>query len=296
MQANSKWEPKKLTQTVKVNMDQRLVCDAVLTGITADGKPVKEQYSFYWPGINGEKFNLLAGTTATTYYRKPPRKVKVYAKPKNLVYYRKPSPRMLELRGLFHEHFHIPEAATRGGIAEIRGSDFNFVSFAGSSLSYVPSSFEEMFDYDLVVMNDVDADVPDGFRSGDAERIRECRRKSAGAGRAVRIWPGGYRDTQMADMLPVETKANPFDLKKADPPTLIKVADTAKILKGTRLKQKGYCFWMHTVKPKAGALCGDDSRRRTVSGMRQIRERKSGCSGRYCNGSFHKRYERVLGN
>ena len=54
------WEPKKLTQSVKVNMDQRLVCDAVLTGTTADGKPVQEEYSYYWPGINGEKFNLYS--------------------------------------------------------------------------------------------------------------------------------------------------------------------------------------------------------------------------------------------
>jgi len=163
-------EPKKLSQSVKVNLDQRLVCDVVLTGATADGKTVKEEYSCYWPGINGEKFELLAGASTTTYYRKPPQKVQTYAKPKDLAYYRKPSPRMLEFRGLFHELFRIPEAATRGGIAEIRGSDFNFISFAGSSLSYVPSSFEELFEYDLVVMNNVDASCLTDF---GLEAIRE---------------------------------------------------------------------------------------------------------------------------
>ena len=239
---------------------------------------------------------FIAGTTATTYYRKPPRKVKVYAKPKDLAYYRKPSPRMLEFRGLFHEYFHIPEAATRGGIAEIRGSDFNSVSFAGSSLSYLPSSFEEMFNYDLVVMNDVDAECLTDF---GLEALKEF--VNAGGSLLVLGGPyafgaGGYNDTQLADILPVEMDANPFDLKEAKPPTLIKVAASAKILKGTRLNGKGYCFWLHTVKPKSGAWVEMTSRRRTVSGLRQIRKRKGDGRGRYSNGRFHKTDERILGN
>ena len=45
-----KWEPKKLTQSVKVNMDQRLVCDVVLTGTGAD-----------WQGRSRGILLLLAG-------------------------------------------------------------------------------------------------------------------------------------------------------------------------------------------------------------------------------------------
>ena len=199
------WEPEKLMQSVKVNMDQRLVCDAVLTGIDAAGKPVKEEYSFYWPGISGEKFDLMAGTTATTYYRKPPRKVKVYARPKNLVYYRKPECRILELRGLFHQCFRVPEAATKAGMTEIRGSYFSS-SWAGNSLSYLPASFEEMFDYDLVVMNDVDAECLTDF---GLEALKEFVNDGGSLlvlGGPYAFGPGEYNDTQLADILPVEDR------------------------------------------------------------------------------------------
>ena len=245
-------EPKNLTQTVKVNMNQRLVCNAVLTGTDAEGKPVKEEYSFYWPGINGEKFDLIAGTTATTYSRKPPRKVKVYARPKDLVYYRKPEPHMLELRGLHYRDFHISEAAVRGGILEIRGSYFTS-SYSGNSLSYLPASFEEMFENDLVVMNDVDAACLTDFGQEALAEFVEAGGSLLVLGGPYAFGRGGYTDNRLADILPVEESENPFDLKENKPPALIKIAATAQILKGTRLNAPGYCYWLHAVKPKAGA-------------------------------------------
>jgi uncharacterized membrane protein len=247
-----KWEPKKLTQSVKVNLDQRLVCDAVLTGATADGNTVKEEYSFYWPGINGEKFDLMAGASVTTYYRKPPHKVKAYAKPKDLTYYRKPSPRMLEFRGFFHQSFHIPEAATRGGIAEIRGSDFKSISFAGNSLSYVPSSFDEMFEYDLIVMNNVDASCLTDF---GLEAVREFVKAGGNLlvlGGSYAFGAGGYKDSQLAELLPVVMDQN-FDMKAAQPPAVLKVASSAKILKGVPFKAKAYCYWFQEVNPRPEA-------------------------------------------
>ncbi|HEY3417366.1 MAG TPA: hypothetical protein VGM23_10830, partial [Armatimonadota bacterium] len=47
------WEPKQQVHTLKVKMDQRLVCDVLLTGASADGKPLRETYSYYWPGTTG---------------------------------------------------------------------------------------------------------------------------------------------------------------------------------------------------------------------------------------------------
>jgi len=201
---------------------------------------------------HGEKFELLAGAATTTYCRKPPQKAKIYAKLKDLGYYRKPAPRMLELRGLFHQHFRIPEAATRGGIAEIRGSDFT-ATVAGSSLSYVPSSFEEMFENDLVVMNDVDASCLTDFGLESVREVVKAGGNLLVLGGPYAFGAGGYKDSQLADVLPIDMGDKNFDMKAAKPPAVLKTASTARVLKGASFKTEAYCYWFHAVKPRPEA-------------------------------------------
>ncbi|MCG2659061.1 MAG: glutamine amidotransferase [Kiritimatiellae bacterium] len=244
------WEPRKATHTLKVNMDQRLVCEVRLTGTGADGKEISEEYAYYWAGIKGEKFDLLAGTTATTYYRKPPKKIKQYAKPKDLAYYRKAEPRLLELSGMFHHIYRIPEAATQAGVHEITASYFNNISFAGSSLSYMPSSFEEMFEYDVVVLNNVDAACLTDF---GLEALREFVRAGGNIivlGGMYAFGCGGYQETALAEMLPVTLGERAFDFKQLNPPGMLKVAKTAKLFDGVKLKTPMYCFWRQEMKVK----------------------------------------------
>lgn len=44
------WEPRKQMQSAKVNLDQRLVCDIEVAGLTPDNREIKERYFSYWPG------------------------------------------------------------------------------------------------------------------------------------------------------------------------------------------------------------------------------------------------------
>ncbi|HEY3416103.1 MAG TPA: hypothetical protein VGM23_04375, partial [Armatimonadota bacterium] len=236
---NLSWEPKTLMQSIKANLHQRLVCEVALTGTGADGKPIKETYSYYWPG--------LTGGAPAAYTRTPPRKMKVFPKPKDLAYFRKAECRMLEFRGLFHANFRVPEAATRAGISEIRGSYFT-TAWTGNTLSYLPTSFDEMFDNDLVVINDVDAESLTDFGQ---ETIVEFVK--AGGCLLVLNGPntfghGGIQHTRLADLLPVNVNEKSSSLS-----TPVNVAPSAKILKGVRFQSGGRCCWLQDVQPKPGA-------------------------------------------
>ena len=246
------WDAKQLTQSVKINLHQRLVCEVVFTGTLADGKPIKETYSYYWPGVTGVKSGPGAGTPTVAYYRKPPRKMKDFPVPKDLVYFRKAECRMLEYRGLFHDCFRVPEAATRAGISEIRGSYFT-TSWSGDTLSYLPTSFDEMFDYDLLVINDVDAESLTDFGQHVTHEFVKAGGSLLVLGGPYAFGNDGFQKTGLADLLPVSISEKSSGLTPANPPAQVKVAPSARILKDAGLPGGGCCFWLQNVQPKDGA-------------------------------------------
>ena len=207
-------------------------------------------------------------------------------------------PRLLELRGLFHQHFRIPEAAT-GAVLWRFAVRILPPRWPGSSLSYVPVSFEEMFENDLVVMNDVDASCLTDF---GLESVREFV-KAGGSllvcGGPYAFGAGGYQDSQLADLLPVVMGDQNFDIKAAKPPAVLKTAATARVLKGTPFKAKAYCYWFQEMKPRPEAwielmagdtpflICGRYGKGKVVvvAGTSAATHRKrSRASGRRMNG------------
>ena len=246
------WEPKIARQTVTVDPDIRVVAEVTLTATQPDGKPISEPYAYYWPGMSGEKFNLLAGAAVTTYFRKAPRKVKVYPKPASLTYYLKPEVKLLEFRGSYHEFWRVPQAATRAGVQDIRSAYFRTEPSFGSAMSYLPEGFEQWFDYDLVVLNNVDAESLTDF---GLEAIRDFV-KAGGSllvlGGFYAYGGGGYAGTQLDDLLPVAM--NPKLARMQGLPNgVLQIAPGARILKGTRLSGTPTCFWWQEGKPRPGA-------------------------------------------
>ena len=246
------WEPNTATQTVTVDPDVRLVAEVTLTATGPEGKAISEAYSYYWPGITGEKFNLMAGAVATTYFRAAPRRVKVYPKPQNLTYYLKPEVKMLDFRGLFHDTWKVPRAATWAGVQDIRSSYFSDNGPTGSTMSYLPEGFEQWFDYDLLVLNNVDADCLTDF---GREAIRDFVKAGGNLlvlGGLCAYGSGNYAGTQLDDLLPVEINPKIARIQPFKEGAL-QVAPGARILKGTRLSGAPTCFWWQEGKPKPGA-------------------------------------------
>ncbi|HEY3397897.1 MAG TPA: glutamine amidotransferase [Armatimonadota bacterium] len=246
------WEPKTVRQTVTVDPDIRVVAEVTLTATGPAGQAISEPYQYYWPGVSGEKFNLLAGAAVTTYYRAAPPKTKVYPKPANLTYYRKPEVKMLDFRGSYHEVWKVPEAATRAGVQDIRGSYFRTEPSFGSALSYLPEGFEQWFDYDLIVLNNVDAESLTDFG-------REALRDFVRAGGSLLVLGGfyaygggGYAGTQLEEVLPVEMNPKIARLQPL-PNGKLRVSGTARALAGRRLSAAPTCFWWQEGKAKPGA-------------------------------------------
>ncbi len=249
---NASWQPVSAKCEVKINPDVRLVCEVSLTAIGPDGKPVTESYVYYWPGMSGEKFNLIAGEVLPTYYRKPPKKVKKYPKPKEIVYSLNTPVAALEFRGLGYSRMRVMEAAAKAGIAEFDGSYF-FHDWSGSKCSKVPTTYPELFSYDLFVFNGVDAQSVTDF---GLEALRDFV-KAGGSllviGGFYAYGPGDYADTSLEELLPVTLSGKPFDLERLSPPAALEIGKEAKILKGRQLKAKAFCFWRHQLTPKKDA-------------------------------------------
>jgi hypothetical protein len=246
------WKPTTVTQTGAADPTERLLAEITLTATGPDGKPLSEPYVYYWPGVNGEKFNLIASANVTTYFRPAPRKAKVYPKPAGLTYYLKPQVAMLDFRGAFHETWQVPQAATRAGVQDIRGSYWHTEPSFGSSLSYLPEGFADWFNYDLVVMNNVDADSLTDF---GLEGLRDFV-KAGGNLLILGGWyaygGGNYAGTQLDDLLPVTI--NP-KIARIQPLAngVLQVAPGARILQGTHLTGAPTCFWWQDASPKPGA-------------------------------------------
>jgi uncharacterized membrane protein len=246
------WEPQRQVQTIPVKMDQRLVCDVELTGLSAAGASLQESYSYYWPGSQGEGFDLMAGAGTTTYRRPAPRKVKEFLKPPGLAYYRKPEPRMLECRGPFYHYFRVPELATRAGISVIEDS-YLTQTFAGTSLTYFPGSYEEMFKQDLLVLNNVTAPSLTDFGQDAVREFVKAGGSLLVLGGQFSLGAGAYRNSVLGDVLPVQVSATPFDLVRLDPPGRLMVAPAARVLHGLKLPETSACFWLNAVQPKPDA-------------------------------------------
>lgn len=246
------WEPVELVQSVECNPDIRVLCQVALTATDADGRPVTENYEYYWPGVGGEKFNLVAGTILATYYRPPPKKIKAFPKPKDLKYALNYPPRALEFRGPGYSKLRLMQAAAQAGIRDWLGSYFSF-SWAGGKCTKAPVSYEEAFSYDLYVLNGVNAQSLTDFG-------QEALRDYVAAGGALLMTggffsygAGGYAGSSLAEILPVNLSDRLPDLERLDPPAPLRIGREAQALAGVKLSGSPLCFWRHRLTPKPEA-------------------------------------------
>lgn len=246
------WEPVELVQSVECNPDIRLLCKVQLTATGPDGAPVRESYEYYWPGVGGEKFNLVAGEILATYYRPPPRKVKTFPKPQGIKYTRNFPLRALEFRGPGYAKLRLMEAAARAGVREWVGSYFSF-SWAGGKCTKAPVSYEEAYSYDLYVLNGVNAQSLTDFG-------QEALRDFVAAGGALLMTggffscgAGGYADSPLAEALPVRFSDKLPDLEQMRPPAPVRLGGEARALAGASWLASPLCFWRHRLTPKPEA-------------------------------------------
>ncbi|MCG2658853.1 MAG: glutamine amidotransferase, partial [Kiritimatiellae bacterium] len=249
---NVGWNPKQVSQTFKVNNDIRLVAEMTLTATRAGGAPFEEKFIYYWPGKSGEKFDLVAGGIASTYKRAPAKKTKQYPKPERVTLIPHEKPIYLECRGIGYSIMKVKEAAKLAGIEEVKAGSFQN-TFAGSNLSYVPTSYEEMLAYDFVVLNNVTAESMTDF---GLELLKDYV-KAGGGLLVIGGWfafdPGGYAGTQLEEILPVKLFGSPFSWERLVPPVPLTITAEARCLAGARWAGTPLCYWRQKLSPREGS-------------------------------------------
>lgn len=246
------WEPVELTHSVQCNPDIRLVCKVNLTATGPQGEAVAEAYEYYWPGVSGEKFNLVAGGLAPTYYRQPPRKTKEFPKPEGIKYVRNVPTRALEFRGPGYSKLRLMEAAARAGIGEYIASYFTFDLFGGKC-DRVPTSYPEMHSYDLVILNGVNAQSLTEFGQIAIRDFVEAGGAALVTGGFFSYGPGQFVGTPIAEFLPVRLTGKPFDLEQFSPPAPVRTTSQSRLLANARWAREPLCYWRHRLGPQPGA-------------------------------------------
>jgi len=246
------WDPVELTHSVPCNPDLRLLCKVNLTATGPDGQPVAEAYEYYWPGVSGEKFNLVAGGIAPTYYRRPPRKVKEFPKPEGIKYVRNVPTRVLEFRGPGYSKLRLMEAAARAGVGEYLASYFTFDLFGGKC-DRVPTSYPEMYSYDLIILNGVNAQSLTEFGQIAIRDFVEAGGAALVVGGFFSYDPGQFAGTPLAEFLPVRLAGKPFDLEQFTPPAPVRSTSQSRILAGATWARQPLCYWRHRLGPQPGA-------------------------------------------
>jgi len=118
-------------------------------------------YNIYYPDTK-ESFEIFSPGVAilfseTTYLIKAPKKVKNIVKPDLKVRIKNNIPNLLHLRGLFSEHYKLDEVCKYKGFNYKEG--YYFSNDMGAGASNFPEDYDEMFKYDLIVINHVPANA-----------------------------------------------------------------------------------------------------------------------------------------
>jgi len=167
-----------------------------------DGKSVSYEQYRAAPGVMGtEKAYRIAKPRRERAVERPP----VIAKTPHEGF------NILHLRGLYHDYYRLPEAARLLGARLECGSYRVFVY--GPSLSYFPGSYDELMNFDVIVLNNVPAEAIDEVTMQYLSDYVENGGALLVIGGHWAFGGGGYKGTPLEELLPVTSKG-PFDVRR----------------------------------------------------------------------------------
>ena len=228
---------------------QLLQCDKVVEStdvvarVTVSGDGFSEQY---------ERFDCGAAIigTETRYRLTRPARDRPIFKPEKIVKTRNAAPRILHLRGLFQHYYRWPEIKDVLG-GELRTGSYT-VSVFGPSLSYFPTTYDELMSYDVIVLNNL---AFDSFGEEHLEYLDDFAEYGGVIlviGGPTSFGAGGYQNSRLEKFLPVRA-GGAFDMGRHDSPLPLDATDA----------EVGYFQYFQTVaeqKPDASVLEGEKDR------------------------------------
>ncbi|MDD5704466.1 MAG: glutamine amidotransferase [Kiritimatiellae bacterium] len=245
----------------------KAITDGVVIRAVVKGADFQDAFEHYYAGDAFEherryghfatKGGALAGATGDSYALKPPRKVKRFDKPDfNLV--ARPSPdrfKCLVIFGIFTDFLSLDDAMADWRSQAGKTAEFTWANCPPNAVETFPASYDELFNYDVVVLSDVN------FKAiGDIGFEMLCDYVEQGGKLLVTGGPyalgnGEFDGSRFLEVLPVEL-TGPFDLKwagKGQSWDLAAAPANDPLLQGVSFDQKPKVFWRHVVTPKKGA-------------------------------------------
>ena len=178
--------------------DKNLLARATVT----DARGKQQTYETYRPGP------AVMGTEKP-YKTSRPSRVRPIDRPAHITKTPHEGFRVLHLRGLFQNHYRLPEVA-RALRAELKHGSYRVFVY-GPSLSYFPSGYRELMGYDAIVINNVPIEAIDDQTQQYLADYVEHGGVLVVIGGHWAFGGGAYKGSRLEQVLPVTTKA-PFDV------------------------------------------------------------------------------------
>jgi len=221
-----------------------------VTGTTPDGKQVTENYGDYYGGAEGKNNDPFSMKAYLAFDR--PAKKKVYLKPDVIKYVPNAEPKVLYLRGLWHEFFHIDEAVKAAFPTATIKDGWLDSSPVGLALSYFPGDYPSLMSYDLIVLGNLPAAPLDLVG-------QEMLKDYLAAGGNVLILGGDqafgqadFANAELIKQIPVEM-GGAYNWRKIAGDNTLKVVGKAPVTNGVSFGAKDVVLYHQLCQPKAGA-------------------------------------------
>ena len=245
----------------------KALVEGVVIRVRAQSAAGEERYEVYYAGDKdahhrrygyfATKGGAFAGAKGSAYFQKPPRKIKRMEKP-DFARLPRPSPdgfRCLVVFGLYTQILDLDGALVGWKPGARSAPQFEWANCPPNAVERFPGSYEELFQYNAVVLSDVNYKA-----IGETGVEMLCDYVEQGGSLLVTGGPyafgnGEFEGTRLLEALPVQL-SGPFDLHwagKGRSWPLTPAAAPHPLLAGVSFDPGPRVFWRHFVAPKAGA-------------------------------------------
>jgi uncharacterized membrane protein len=225
--------------------------EVTVTGTAPDGKQVTEVYGDYYGGAEGKNNDPFTMKPYLAYDR--PAKQKIFLKPDVIQYVPNKEPKVLYLRGMWHEYFRVDEAVKAAFPNAVITDGWLDNSPVGLALTYFPGDYPALLSYDLIVLGNLPAAPLDIVG-------QEMLKDYAAAGGNLLILGGdqaygqaGFNNKTLLEMLPVEPGER-YNWRKITGTHNLKVTADNPITRDVNFAAQDSVYYNHLCKPKADAV------------------------------------------
>ena len=222
--------------------------EVTVTGTTPDGKTASATYSDYYGGIIGVNNDPFSMQPFLKFERPP--KQKVYLKPDVIAYTPNAKPRILYLRGIWHQQFRIDEALkAQFPDAEVK-SGWLRASPVGLGFSYFPADYPSLMSYDLIVLANIPGEPLDLVGQEMLADYLQAGGNALLLGGDRAYGQGHFTNTNLLAAMPIDF-GGAYNWRKLANGAL-KAVDSP-VTKGVTFGAKDMVYYSHLCTPKKGA-------------------------------------------